>query len=687
MCGIAGIFSFTGGKPAQPWELRAMASMVRHRGPDSIGFYRNRRVGLAHARLSIIDPTGGQQPLHSPDRGLSLICNGEIFNYRELRRDLLAWGYDFQTESDSEVILALYRRYGLDFVHRLNGQFALALWDVREERLVLARDRVGILPLFYSRQGERLLFGSEVKALLPLFDRTPRLNPVALDQLMTFWAPLAPETMFEGVHSLLPGHMLIVTRDETRLRAYWDWHFPDQGDWRGQSEAHLAEELREWLSDAVRLRLRADVSIGTYLSGGLDSSALTALAAAQSDDRLNSFSIGFGEGSGYDETPYQSMLAESLGTLHHTVVCQPTDIVSRFPEAIWHTEAPVLRTAPVPMCHLSARVRGTGCKAVLTGEGADEVLGGYDLFKEMKIRRFWARQRHSVWRPLLLRRLYPYLNLNGQRAPAYLEQFFGMGLARADSPLFSHLPRWITTARCKLFFSESLQAELTGGDALGGLQASLPQDWERWHSFNQAQYLEAKTLLSGYLLSAQGDRMLMANAVEGRFPFLDHRLIDFAAGVSPHLKMKVLNEKYLLKRAVADLVPADICRRPKQPYRAPDGPAFFAGDEADYVRELLSEETLQRYGYFDARRVMHLLSKARQGRAIGAKDNMALVGILSTQLWHCLFIENFQQRFSGAGHDSRNHLDTGETDVDNRKDQTAYSGELLVHRRSGGLGG
>ncbi len=641
MCGVAGILDWRGGdRLPRRAELSAMIEQLHHRGPDGYGFLAQGPIGLAHARLSIIDLSGGDQPIFNEDRSIAVVFNGEIFNYIELRAELERCGHRFYTHSDTEVIVHAYEQFGDEFVQRLNGQFAIALWDERRERLLLIRDRVGIAPLFYTQADGRLLFASEVKALLPALPAAPSLNAVALDQIFTFWSASAPHTLFEGVCELPPGTMLIADRHGQCVRQYWDWTFPENGDdyWQG-NEDDLADQLRDLLIDATQIRLRADVPVGAYLSGGLDSSVITSLIRRHTQTPLRTFSIGFEEES-LDESPYRRLMIEHLQADHSHVVCSNADVGRQLPDTIWHTETAILRTAPVPMRQLSGLVREQGFRVVLTGEGSDEVLGGYDIFKEGKIRQFWARQSHSQWRPALLKRLYPYLELTPGRAQAYLQNFYGIGLDQPASPVFAHLPRWDTTAKAKLFFSSDLQQALRA-QAIVEFERMLPSAMGRWHPFNRGQYVEAKLLLGGYLLCSQGDRMLMANSVEGRFPFLDHRVIEFASRLPPRAKMRVLNEKYLLKRAMQSYLPDAIRTRHKQPYRAPDVPALFdpiSRQPLAYVTDLLSEATLKRFGYFDAKRVTLLLNKAVRGGAIGYRDNQALVGILTTQLWHHLFI-------------------------------------------------
>lgn len=630
MCGIAGIW-----QPEQHGEvlaqrLQAMAGQLVHRGPDEQGVYAGEGVGLAHRRLSIIDPGCGQQPMRAASSALVVSFNGEIFNYIELREELAALGWVFASHSDTEVILAAWHCWGRDCLKRFNGQFALALWDEARHTLVLARDHAGIHPLFVTRQGRELLFASEIKALAAVMHHRLAPDYQALDEIFTFWSPLPPRTGFAGIEQLAPGECLELSPAGEQRWQFFDWYYPAAGHERIAPAQQLAEELRAHLQNAVRLRLRADVPAGCYLSGGLDSSAITALAAQQASG-LRSFSVNF-EDAGVDESHWQQLLHSSLGIHHQSVSVSNEKIAAELPRAVWHAEKPLLRTAPVPMLLLSQHVAGEGIKVVLTGEGADEVLCGYDLFKEAKVRQFWARQQGSGWRWALLRRLYPWMDLASVN---YLKRFFGEDLSSADHLLFSHFPRWRNAAQCKQFYSADMRARAMP-DALLSAERWMPTQATQWHPQHRAQYLESRLLMDSYLLSSQGDRMLMANSVEGRFPFLDPDLVRFANALAPHCKMPALNEKALLKRAVADLLPAAILSRPKQPYRAPGVEQLLHGD---YAELLLSEAAVKRAGYFDPARVALLQRKALAGKLPAARDQMALTAVVSTQLWHQQFIE------------------------------------------------
>ena len=636
MCGIAGILSFR--HPPALAEVQAMIGRLRHRGPDGRGFHHDGPVVLGHARLSIIDLEGGAQPLCNENGDIWVTFNGEIFNHVELRRELQAQGHRFATRSDTEVIVHLYEQHGDDFVQHLNGQFAIALWDARRQRLLLARDRVGIRPLFHTRVGGRLAFASEVKALFALPDVPRRLDVQALGELFTYWAPLSPHAVFEGIQSLGPGECMAVDAAGERTWRYWDWSFPTEPGEPYASADEAAEALRELLIDCVRLQLRADVPVGAYLSGGLDSSIVATLIRRYTDTPLRTFSLTFDDPE-FDESAEQKVLVDHLGCEHTSLRCKQGDIAAAFARAIWHAETPILRTAPAPLMLLSGHVRDAGYKVVLTGEGADEVFGGYDLFKEARVRRFMARQPRSAWRGALLDRLYPYLKHSPAASRALAQPFFADGAQHLGEPGFGHLPRWTTTRRTWQFFSPQVRERLAGRDALQALAAQLPPEFARWAPLCQDQYIEARTLMSGYLLCSQGDRMAMAHSVEGRFPFLDHRLIAFANRLPPRYKLMGLTEKWLLKRAMAGLLPESIRVRTKQPYRAPDSQSFFErGRPVDDAAALLSPSSIADAGYFDPAAVTKLVDKCRAGRAIGFGDNMAFVGILSTMLLHAQFI-------------------------------------------------
>lgn len=616
-----------------------MIGALRHRGPDGFGFHVAPGIGLAHARLSIIDLKTGAQPIHNEDGSVWVVLNGEIFNYVELRRRLETLGHCFYTRSDTEVLVHAYEAYGLDFVTHLNGQFAIALWDDRARRLVLARDRVGIRPLLYAETSQGLAFASEAKSLFAAGWQHAALDPVGLAQVATFWGCIAPATPFAGVRAVAPGHVAVYEAGRLTVRQYWDWQFAAQGDVPRAGLDETVEELRELFVDAVRLQLRADVPVGAYLSGGLDSSAVTAAIRRFSSAPLRTFSLAFDDAE-FDEREYQQEVAGFLGTEHVTLSMASAAIGEALPRAVWHIESPIVRTAGVPLMLLADRVRADGFKVVLTGEGADEVFGGYDIFKEAKIRRFWARQPKSSWRPLLLRRLYGYLGNSPVAHGALAGGFFGQSLDTPEDPYFAHRLRWLTTNRVLRLMTPEYRERIDAAHPIGRLADLAPRPDSRWSPLSRDQYVEAHTLLTGYLLHAQGDRVAMAASIEGRYPYLDHRLIEFANRLPPQWKIRGLEEKYILRRAVRDWLPPRVAQRTKQPYRAPDSASCFrAGRPLEFVADALSESNVRRAGYFDAAMVARLAEKCRTGAAVGFGDNMAFMTVLTTQLLHRQFVE------------------------------------------------
>ena len=619
-----------------------MVAAVRHRGPDEFGAYIDNRCALGQARLSIIDLAGGSQPLCNEDETIWITYNGEIFNYIELHDELEKFGHKFRTRCDTEVIVHAYEQWGTDCLSRFNGQFAFALHNKKANSLFVARDRLGIRPIFYTLHNGRFYFASEIKAILCDSTIPRRMDYKGLAEIFTWWTTAPPRTAFENINELEAGRFIEIRNGRIRSEKYWRMDFPEEFDHK-RSVDSWAEELHALLVDSVRLQLRADVPVGAYLSGGLDSSAATSLIKRFTDTRVETFSIAFHD-KAYDESEYQNQMADYLQTNHHQVKCSRRDIAENFPTVIRHTERPILRTAPTPLYMLSKLVRENNFKVVLTGEGADEIFGGYDIFKETLIRKFWAKNPDSAWRPSLLKRLYPTLPLSGARAKFYLETFYKAGLAEKDSFYFSHIPRINTTVKVMDYFTDDIRATVGDYDAIGVFGRDLPQNFDRWHHLVRAQYLEAKSLLSGYLLSSQGDRVSAANSIEGRFPFLDHRVVEFASKIPPWHKILGLKEKYVLKKAMRKDLPPEITSRVKQPYMAPDSNSFNQPDSPAYIEEMLSNEKLTDFALFRADQVERL--KAKCGRLSHAhlsfKDNMSYIGILSTQLFIDQFINKFE---------------------------------------------
>lgn len=625
-----------------------MASMLLHRGPDGYGVYRDPDVALVHTRLSIIDLEGGSQPLCNEDGTIWLTFNGEIFNYVELRKTLKARGHTFRTQTDSEVVVHAFEEWGAEAWSRFNGQFAFALWDRARGDLWLVRDPMGILPLHYSLQGGQLYFASEAKAIFASGACAPRFDAAGLQQALCRWSVRSPRTVFEGVRSVPPGTALrFDPRLNAELQSYWRTSFEPDPNLADISTAEAADRLQDALSQAVRLRLRADVPVGAYLSGGLDSSVIGQLVRGVSGDHLETFAVRFADPH-FDETQYQRLMSARLGTEHHEVLCGDGEIAEHLPEVIWHAETPLLRTGPVPLYLLSGLVQSSARRVVLTGEGADELLAGYNIFKEDRIRRFWARQPTSTARPALLGRLYPYVARG--RGGAMWRAFFKRGMTELDDPLYSHRLRWRNAQTILPFlapewrqdgFEEQLDAET---------QDDLPTDFLRWSPLARAQFLEIETFMSTYLLACQGDRVAMAHGVEVRYPFLDPQVVQLASALPDRVKLQGLKDKLVLRKVAARSLPAEIFDRPKQPYRAPVTAPFFSSASPEYVQDMLSSQGLLETGLIQPELAERLQSKARagDGKMASAREEMALMAVLSLQLLAHSFARQWPDRMMAA---------------------------------------
>jgi asparagine synthase (glutamine-hydrolysing) len=646
MCGIAGFTPVIGDRSTSISIMKEMLLCLTHRGPDDRAIFVDDASTLGHVRLSIIDIDSGQQPMSDEEGIYWIVFNGEIFNYVELRRELESGGYRFRTKSDTEVLLYLYIEYGAAALEKLNGQFAFAVWNTRERSLFLARDRVGIRPLFYVRRGDALFFASEIKALLQIPGINAQLSGKALLQTFTLWTTISPYTAFEDVYEVPPGHYMLFREGVLSIKRYWQLLFPEAGAETSFSLQDNSEKFSALFRDAVRIRLRSDVPVGAYLSGGIDSSVTTATIREVFPDILRTFSIGFSE-EGFDESEYQQLVIDHLKVDNAGVMCASDEIAKIFPEVVRHAEAPLLRTAPAPMYILSAHVKKHGYKVVLTGEGADELLAGYNIFKEMRIRRFWSKYPSSRLRPLLLKKLYPYLEQLSGLSNNALSLFFGYQLSNTNSPLYSHLLRWHNTSRIGNFMHVEFKNAFERYDPREELTQKLPQGFDRWDPLAQAQWLETSLFMSNYLLSAQGDRMAMANSVEGRYPFLDHRLIEFCAKIHPDHKLHGFNEKFLLKQAMRGKLPPQIVDRSKQAYRAPVKSALLSGNN-EVVQEMLSVNRVREAGLFDVEKVAVMLNALHGARKTSEIDHMALTAVVSTQLLYDQFVRAGYKKHPGG---------------------------------------
>jgi len=637
MCGIAGFYRFNDNIDNKTHTLRKMLTRIKHRGPDESGIYLSEDVGLGSVRLSIIDLSTGTMPLANTDESLWIVFNGEIFNYIELKEELLAKNHTFITNSDTEVIVHLYEEYGPEFLNKLNGQFAIAIWDKNKQELFLARDRVGIRPLFYTTVGSSFVFASEIKSILEFPNFNSKLSAKSLSEFFTFWTSLSSNTAFEGVFELPPGSYMTINENSKTIKSYWELPISKPEEYKFNTAEDAAKEFETIFTDAVKLRLRADVQVAAYLSGGLDSSITTSFIKKITPDSLRTFSIGFTE-KDFDESTYQNIARDYFETEHSSVTCSPKDISNNFKDVVWHSEAPLLRTAPTPMSILAKSVRDHNIKVVITGEGADELFGGYNIFKETKIKQFWAKDPKSKFRPLLLKKLYPYIPQISKANSNILKMFFGYKLSETSSPIYSHLLRWNNTSRINNYLSKDYRESIDDYNAISKIEEQLDNKLEGYDYLTKAQWIEINFFMSKYLLSSQGDRMGMANSVEGRYPFLDHRVIEFCMKLNPDLKLNGLNEKYLLKKMMKGRLPESILNRSKQAYRAPIRSTFFSEEMPLYLKDMLSEERIIDFGIFNPEFVNQLKKKMQLNKQVSEIDNMAITAILSTQILHDLFI-------------------------------------------------
>ncbi len=644
MCGIAGVVS-----PRRCPDVSIcidMLSQIQHRGPDEGYYYSDSNVVMGAMRLSIINISHGRQPAFSSDGNLVAVFNGEIYNHQEVKVCLQKRGYTIRDGSDVEIIPHAYHCWGMDFPKHLNGQFAIALWDKTRSELVLARDRAGQKPLYYSKgDNGDFVFGSEIKALFAHKDMKRSFDYTCLGHIFTFWTLVDTYTPFAGVRQIPAGAVVRFAQNGTVLAKNRYWDVPCSGgshqfenDFEGCRDA-----FKSVLNEAVRIRLKADVDVGTYTSGGIDSSIINYIAYRELAHRnTETFCVNFDD-SFYDESVYQRSLSGFLGLTQHEVTCTHEDVYRLFPRVVFLAETPLFRTAPIPMFLLSKRVKEVGLKVVLTGEGSDEVNWGYDIFREAKVRRFWAKKPDSKLRPMLFKKMYSYLpQFQNQRFFNLTVDFFRKGLTEVADPFYSHAVRIANSTATHQYFSEEMRKVVADCNPLDVLQSSLPDDYADRTLLEKCQYLEMKTLLAGYLLSSQGDRMQSAHGVEGRCPYLDPNVMDFAATIPEQFKLNGLKDKYLLRQAYNDSLPRTLVDRAKFAYRAPEMEAFKKDSEG-YLAELLSEKAIDAVGLFDSQKVRTLVKKIKSDRfdRYPTRDNLAFVQILSTQMLHRDFIEKF----------------------------------------------
>ena len=576
MCGIVGYVDLNHAGRVEERILDQMANALIHRGPDSRGYFVEPNAGLGTRRLRIIDLETGDQPLFNEDRSLVLSCNGEIFNYRELTKELEAKGHKFRTRTDVEVLVHLHEEKGVGFLNRLNAQFALAIYDRKESALFLARDQFGICPLFYTVVDGFLIFASEIKAILKHPSVPREVNLTGLDQVLSLPGAISPQTLFRNIHSLPSGHYLFVRNGDVSVREYWDLDYPLENDAvDGKPESYYADTLRDTLEQSVKYRLQADVPVGFFLSGGLDSSLIAALIRRVSPDvQRHSFSISF-QDERLCEAKYQRLVSESVDSIHHEIPFNDADIAQRLREAVYHSECPLKETYNTASLALSSETRRSGVTVVLNGEGSDELFAGYVGYRFDKGRTGNGRGQ----------------DLDTILADEIREKWWG------DKDLNYEKDEYGFREVKQALYAEPISARLNEFEC-----ANFPvinKDRLRGrHALHKRSYLDFKLRLGHHLIADHGDRMTMANSIEARYPFLDIDLVEFCTHIPPDLKLNGFTEKYVLKKAAGNLIPREIVEREKFGFVAPGSPVLLR-QKIDWVHDLLSYERIKRQGYFN----------------------------------------------------------------------------------------
>jgi asparagine synthase (glutamine-hydrolysing) len=628
MCGITGFIDFwsTGearGQDARMELLDGMCQVIRHRGPDDQGVMLEHGVALGMRRLSIIDLTGGRQPISNEDGTITIVFNGEIYNYRDLQADLRSRGHQFVTNSDTETIVHSYEEHGVSCVDQLRGMFSFALWDEREKKLFIARDRVGKKPLYYSitRTGT-LVFGSELKSLLEHPEVEREINPLAIDAYFSLGYVPDPLAIFKNIEKLPPGHLLTFTNGRLTVERYWDFKYETNGN--GHRAVDYLDELRSLLDESVKLRLVSDVPLGAFLSGGIDSSTVVALMARHMDQPVKTFSIGFHEDS-YNELKYARLTAEKFGTDHHEFIVTP-EICDVVDELAWHFDEPFADSSAIPTYVVSKLAREY-VTVVLTGDGGDELFAGYTRYVTERRRRAFDLVPRAIKEGLI--------NPISRRLPhgAWGRNYFhNVSL----SPISRYLDSVsiFTEPNKNLLYSDDFNDLVGASGQMSSYFSELSVQVKSDASLDSLLYIDSKTYLPGDILT-KVDRASMAVSLEARVPLLDHKLIEFVTRIPAGLKMEGLDTKHLFKQAIADLVPPEIINRPKQGFGVPIQ-QWINRQLRDRIRETLKDARTVQRGYVTGSHVDVLLDEHERGRR---DHSMALWSLLMLELWHRNFVD------------------------------------------------
>jgi asparagine synthase (glutamine-hydrolysing) len=639
MCGITGVMQFAGNARVEPGVLRQMCAAMVHRGPDDEGVYTSGGVGLAMRRLSIVDLATGHQPLSNEDGTVWIVFNGEIYNHAELRPQLEARGHVYRTHSDTETIVHLYEEYGRDCVQHLRGMFAFAIWDARTQRLFIARDRLGIKPLYYQKTAERLIFGSEIKVILAHPGVDAQFHRSALPEYLAFGYLSGEETFYAGIRKLMPGHwMQINSSGQVKIERYWD--LPVTQDAPARPESYYIQKYRELLEQAVSSHLMSDVPLGVFLSGGVDSSAVAALMTKIRGTPVETFSVGYVEDA-YSELPYARIVAKHIHSVHHEVLVSQQEFFDALPHLIWQEDEPIVWPSSVPL-YFVARLARERVKVVLTGEGADETLAGYT--------RYAFTLKNAAW-DRLYRRMTPATIRDWIRGLITDSSWINATARRKLSHTF--LARngnsWASFYFDNFFsaFSESEQAGLLTNEVAREFAPGAPYRhvldyWEhsRGQMLQRLLYTDIKTYLVELLMKQ--DNMSMAASIESRVPFLDHVLVEFATNIPQALQLGGFAGKRILKKAVEDLLPHEILYRPKLGFPTPWS-RWLKGPRLDVIQKMLLEPRSLERGLFQRSAVERLFAEHRTGH----RDNYDRIWrLLNLELWQRVCIEKEERKLA-----------------------------------------
>ncbi|HEY3128369.1 MAG TPA: asparagine synthase (glutamine-hydrolyzing) [Acidobacteriota bacterium] len=626
MCGICGKLTFDKGAVVERSLLKLMLDTIRHRGPDDEGVYVAPGVGLGHRRLAIIDLNSGRQPLSNEDGTVWIVFNGEIYNYQELRRYLMTKGHVFKTQSDTEVIVHLYEELGEACVEKLRGMFAFALWDERQTALLLARDRVGIKPLYYSLTNRSLIFASEIKALLADPEVKREVVPNMIDRFLTFYYVPGEETLFQNIYKLAAGSYMVFRGGKPEIRQYWDLHFEPSRQNLRQAET----ELSELLDEAVKLHMISDVPVGFLLSGGVDSTAMLSLAAGKTDRPISSFTIGFSAPGITDERPYAKLAARRYRSQHHQMTITAKDFQDFLPQYVWHMEEPVCEPPAVALYYVSRLARNF-VKVLISGEGGDEAFAGYSNYRTI----LWLERLKSVLRPFnrVLAPGVSFLNhyfLRSKRvakyAPLLNTPFKSYYYSRTSNPY-----RFFNSRMDELYskdFAECVDKERSASAATKYLVNGA-----QGNRLNTMLYVDTKTWLVDDLL-LKADKMTMANSVELRVPLLDHKVLEFAASLPENFKIRRFTTKYIAKRILNHRVPKEILNRRKAGFPVPYE-SWLRTDLRDWLLDILLDRKTIARGYFKKKCIEELVSEDLRSGSY-SKEIFSLAVL---ELWHRVFLD------------------------------------------------